>query len=688
MVILRTDTESGVSLLFSWAACLALALLLTSAGCFKEPAAPSWDVRVAIPLINETQTVLDIVAEEEYLTWDSLSLDSLVYFAISDSIGFGIGDEIRTQPVSQSLVLEVGEFELGPFGPESLSVGLVTLCPECEPLLGTTSPVPPFAFSINPVPLPTLEDFDSLLVASCLIIIEMQNNLPIPLDAVSFTIMSGGTDIAGPSPGLSFAPGETQVETLQVAPGSMVRNPLAVIVAGQSPGSGGGAVYIPEDAGLELAVSIFDLVLIEAWAQFDGLSVPIADTIGVQGVGQLDSARIYQGTLSGWVASYLTVNCRVDVSLPEIRGPSGQSLFIGIQLPSGEMRTYSRVLDGYTVRDQGGSPSDITLSVEGELVLNSGGQTVHISQDDYVELHIDMGETVLDAAWGVLTPHTIHMSPRSQQVDLPDGLDAIEWLADPRVLFEICRNIDFPVSLDSVRVTGESEGGDLVSLSVDSLRLPPNPLPVVACTTFVFDNSNSNIRDFLLNLPELVEASGTAMVGDGLYSGSIERDDSLHGRITCTFPLILSLRADTVRSEPQAVELSEDVRELIRDHLTRGEVIIIITNHLPFGAGGTLYVGADSATVFDDPLLVVPESGATVVSAAPVGQDSLVSSAVADTIVLGLDESDVRAFDNDELYTGVEVVFEGTGGQVVKVQVSDYIRFTGVLRIVARVKGD
>lgn len=685
---LRPRMMRGFALFLLLPASLTLLFLLTSTGCFDEPAAPSWDVEIVIPLISRTETVLDLIAEEEYLTWDSLGLDSLVQFSISDSISFRIQDEIRTEPLSQTITQAIGEFGLGPFGPEGLSVGLGTLCPACERLLGTTSPVPSFVFTTAPLGLPELADFDSLIVASGLIIVEIYSTIPVTLEDVSLTLLSAGATIAGPSPGKSIANGETAVETLQVVPGALVKNPTEVIIAGQSSGSGETPVYIPEDAGLDLAVTLSQIRVVEAWARFGTLAVPIADTLLVEGVGDLDSAQIYQGALTGWATSYLAVDCTVDVRLPEVRSPSGSPLSIAMMLPSGQSELINHFLDGYKIAPENTGTSGVRLVLEGDLILSSGGQKVHLTQNDYVELVLELGAVVLEAAWGVLSPQTIEVPGTSEEVDLPDGLDAIEALADPRVLFELCRTIDLPVGLDSLAVTGINEALNAVTLEVDSLRLAPNPQPGLACTTFLFDNSNSNIGEFLINLPERVEASGSAVIGDGVYHGSVMRGDYAHGRITCTFPLVLSLRSDTVQTDAQSVALAQSIRDLISQDLLRGEVVITITNHLPFGAGGTLYVGADSATVFDEPLLVIPESGGVLIPAAPVGPDSLVSAPVADTMRIGLDKPDLELFDRETLYTGIEIMLEGTGGQVVKVVVSDYVRFAGRLHITARVDSD
>jgi hypothetical protein len=685
---LRPSMKRGLALLLLLPASLTFFFLFASTGCFEEPAAPSWDVEIVIPLISRTETVLDIISEEGYLTWDSLGLDSLVQFSISDSISFCIQDEIRTEPLSQTVTQAIGEFGLGPFGLESLNVGLATLCPACERLLGTTSPVPPFVFTTAPIGLPEFADFDSLIIASGLVIVEMENRIPVTLEDVSLTLLSAGVTIGGPSAGKSIASGETAVETLQVVAGALVKNPIQVIIAGQSLGSGETPVYIPEDAGLDLAVMLSEIRVVEAWARFAALVAPIADTLLVEGIGDLDSAQVYQGALTGWATSYLAVDCSLEVRLPEVRSQSGSALTIEMMLPPGQSQSINHFLDGYKIAPESTGSSSVRLALEGDLILFSGGQKVHLTQSDHIELVVELGPVILEAAWGVLSPLVIEVPGTSEEVDLPDGLDAVEALADPRVIFELCRTIDLPVSLDSLAVTGINEALNPVTLEVDSLRLAPNPQPGLACTTFFFDHSNSNIGEFLVNLPERVEASGSAVIGDGVYHGSVMRGDHAHGRITCTFPLVLSLRSDTVRTDAQSVKLSQSIRDLLGEDLLRGDVVITITNHLPFGAGGTLYVGTDSATVFDEPLLVIPESGGVLIPAAPVGPDSLVSGPVADTTRISLDKSDLELFDRETLYTGIEIALEGTGGEVVKVVVSDYVRFAGRLHLTVRVDSD
>jgi hypothetical protein len=133
-----------------------------------------------------------------------------------------------------------------------------------------------------------------------------------------------------------------------------------------------------------------------------------------------------------------------------------------------------------------------------------------------------------------------------------------------------------------------------------------------------------------------------------------------------------------IESDVETEEIDQSDIDAITDHVIEARFLYNVVNHLPIGANINIYLGGDSATVYDTPELLLNNIS---VVAAPV-----IAGVASDTAATGyqtilLSSDDVQILKNDTLYIGSRILLEDTGGLPVRLTNNDYIQVTGRIEV-------
>jgi hypothetical protein len=262
-------------------------------------------------------------------------------------------------------------------------------------------------------------------------------------------------------------------------------------------------------------------------------------------------------------------------------------------------------------------------------------------------------------------------------IDISDEFQGIA-LGSALMNLTLFNHVQAPGSLD-VTVTGISGDGRTASVPIQA------SVGASSETTI----GPLEVADLANLLPKSLRIRGTLYLGDGHSKSTVSYDDSISTRIHIKAPLIFSLPAKTNETEPDTIEIKGS-RDFFRKNLKEAGLSFTLQNHVPLGVSASFYFSKSrgDATLFDH-----PDFSRTVALSRPVtspapgsaGTPGVVTAASLDTVSVALDSTEIRVFDNPQVFWGMRLTFPGTEGMV-RVRADDWIRVQ--CRVQARVLAD
>jgi RNase P/RNase MRP subunit p29 len=398
----------------------------------------------------------------------------------------------------------------------------------------------------------------------------------------------------------------------------------------------------------------------------------------------IDSAWIRRGFLDITIRNHLPLHSDFDLNIPGLTDPSGTHFVRHYSLFPGEQESYRSSLNGYLVITER-IGFDRCLSYEIVGTVNSQGTLATVNSMDSVTSLVEFSEIVFEEVIGPFGPVRLTVPETVRDFDVPDLGTDIQFKADAHVVLEISNTVNIGAGLDDLIIYGESPSGRRVDLEFyEPLSVSGAPHPGDTEVTILdIGPDNSNILDFLGNVPGQIGIGGEITLGDGTCTGTIRSMDFVFGEITFTSPLTCSLGVDTVTATPHWAEI-RSAREFMGTHLESVAVTLVPENHLPLGVEFAVSFGEDSAGTYESPFLRLPkEGGYFVVSAGRVGAKGTVVQSTVDTLVIELESEEAKRFDREDAYVGVELHIPGTRGTVT-VLASDYVHVGGRVELVLR----
>jgi len=675
-----SHNESAVGLLdsrlFKFGTKMALMVIvvlvfLTLSQCtVKKPEAPTWSTQLTVPLVNRTYTMSEIIdkMDEEGIGIDA---EGQILFSFSEEIEPVALDSssLSISDFGGSLSEQLGLVDIIPPPAESVSVTLGEIG-----ILGSAvgSPIPATGFSIAKE-IDTLSSFTSLTVATGQAELIIGNHIGLDLANATVTIRDVVNDqvIRDQAYPAGFPDGF--VDTIPFSLNNMtISNVLEAQLSGVTVN---GDTLSTSTGAITAEIDFMDgLTVRSAVAEIPELSRAFAQDVSLGGIDDdpVYGATLAAGSLNLNIANETNLEADLEVTFPDIVNGTGL-LTVLISVPPSSLYNDTTVdLTGYELRPADSTaPQDVSILAD-VSVISSSPEHVRVDFFNQFTVSANLSNLSFSSVTGLISTIETDIPATQEEVDLPDGFDGLE-LVTSILTIEIENGVQIP---GTIYLLLQGDQGQTLNLVRDIA-----PASADSSVTTVIDTV---VTGFLSPIPQVVEVSGSVTFGNNSV-GTITTDDYISAQLTVEAPFEIIVNETTIQNDIEREEIDQDDVESITDHMIEGRFIYDIISHLPLGATVNLYLGGDSATLIDDPELLI--DGITLL-AAPT-ENGLVNGTISTGYQqIILDNQDIQVIKNNPLFISSEIVLEDSGGEAVRLTTNDYLTIIGRVEVEYLFDGD
>lgn len=647
---------------------LATVLLAILIGCsFDKPVAPKWDVRLAVPLMNRTFTMQELIEKNDFLVSNAQGVVSIDY---EDSLGrFEVGDALQVDGFSQSIQSEIGKFTIPSPGNKFVRLTFGQIYPGAYALDGQTVPVPAFQYDNISTTVPPFENFESVLIESGTIQVTITNHLPVPLSAglrLDVQSTQTGQTLFAFVFDQPISPGASASRTVNLY-GVRIPSGLTISMSGGSPGSNGQPVTINASTdGIDIETFISDIVAVEARAAIEPQQFSGKDSVALGDSILITEAVIASGIFRFDFNNQIPLDLNLNLVLDDFLDPAGLPVQLQIPLRSGETTTRLFNLQGYRFRptvQNGQMTMRYNWTVD---VLGSNGEIITLSSQDAVGLDIQVSDLTFSEIRGVLNGVHVPIDTVVQDIDIPEDLDSLRFEAG-RLEIIIHNGIGFPIQPE-LHVLGVNEQKGLqVEMVVQEQIRPASNYPSIS--KIILDEQNSNLIELLNIMPTKIYVWGQAVVGDGTSESVIRSTDYMDAKVRILAPVALQFPSQTIETDVDTLDIDAGVRSELESNVLEGRFFARLRNHLPFGVEVTFYFSSQDTNVFANPELTI---GPVRLDPGEVSAEGKVLQEKVSDINVQLSQEEIRFFTHPTVLAGIKIHIPGSG-QIVRVYETDYI---------------
>jgi hypothetical protein len=642
-------------------------IFLTLSQCtIEKPQAPTFVTDFAVPLVNKTYTIEEII---DKIDQPGLYIDSAgdVMFSISEELDtIRVSEDLQIDDISENFSESLGEIEIFPEMPSPISVNF------SDYVSLSLGAVPPSSFDIQNNFQP-LDNFGWATLSSGGLTIILANDFGVNLDTVSIQIYDIGysriiSTIAVPAPGIPVNSTETTIVDLA---GKTISNTLRLNIHCHTPG---GMVLSLEDKSFSTALGISDaFVVTAAEAEIPSINRVFSQDAEISESNTIISAEISSGLANIQIYNGSAIGGTIAITLPDFRNDGTPYSTIRTINPN-YTDNFRLDLDGYTFEpaDQI-KPQSITISAQ--AFLNSTAPSmVTVHESDSISVSIYISNLEFQSLTGIIDSTKVEFDSIATSFELPKGFDSLQ-LVNAELILEIENSINFAGTLEigivgnqgrTLSVTGNISAGTFADPMISSITV-------------------DDIANFLNPVPNSIVVNGSAILGDGSTIGTITASDFIILRVKISSPLEAVIGQTVFEGDINSSEIEQKDIDKITDHLLSASFNAIITNHLPIGVSVEIYFSADSTAVFSNPELAI---GPIVVESGTIGQNGTVVSAVVSENIIALDSNDIKILEHPRLYSGQIITLAGSNGQTIKITGDDYVTAQGVIQAQYRIDSD
>jgi hypothetical protein len=635
--------------------------LMTLRCSIEKPVAPTWNLMLSVPLINEHYDMANLIdrMDEPYLKVDSLG-NPLFYFeeeldttrlinrlrcnstfmSFKDTLG------VRTISTSESreILLYVNDFYQG-------NPGYV---PPCSAII--QEDFDPFS---NFTQVTAQQAFSTLTVS---------NHLGLNLTRVEVKIIDVGLQDTIHSEVLSsgIQNGDSAVQNMLLTDKTF-SNQLSLQVKGVSPG---GQVESFEGKYLLVSLCLDSMKVVGGTAKLSTFEISQEDKILLPTGSSIDSAQIKSGRLSLNLHNYTNVAADVYIDFPELE-KDGQILSTSCNLPASDSCDLTLDMDGYEFKPSEGNETKVQTRVYSP---GSEGTLIDFTASDSVTVDASVTEIIFNKVSGIIEPTVVQLEEIQRQLDIPPGFESAH-LTGASLSLEIHNGVNLPAQL-SVDIQGESGQ----NLSLEAEVEASGPLGTAVTTVFEDD-----LESLLNPVPQRITVTGEIVYGDGEALGNVREEDFFFGEVTVSSPLELIWDSCQIQIDPDSDQVDDDVREMIEKQINSAKVVLKVESHLPVEGEAKIFFSSNQMELFSDPDLVI---GPVNVPKGKLRLDGSVREAENSEVKIEVTKQDLLVFTNTPFHMAGTIIFPGTDGRKVKASATDYIKVTYYLELNVKNKKD
>lgn len=660
-------------------------IVLTVSQCsVKEPQSPSWTTNMAVPVINRTYEMEEIISK---IDQDEITMNDSgdIAYSVSeelDTVSLG-SDDLSTSNLSYSVADSLGAVSIDPPSVDPVTVTFQQVT-GLSPYF-TSGTVPAMDFDVSNE-LAEITNFTTATIATGTALIIITNDLGVEIDQCDVSIRDASTSppttITSGSFTSAIAAGGT-VDTLSLdLAGHTLPNQLEVYADCHTPG---GSVSntsersiqteLAFESGLKVSTATAEVPRMDAltFSQKVGLDLDAGESI--------DTAGLSTGSLTLTVVNGTNLASLLEIGIPEMSDGAASWWFVDTLLSGGDSVTITSDLSEYLL-----VPSNDTVNVNVTAhVPGSGGEKVVVSQNDAFRVTADLTNLAFDRVVGTFASSEASFDGISEELEVPQGFSDV-GLNSAVLTLEVDNAVDLPGELD-ITLTGSNN--KVLNLTGD---IAARGTGQVQRSTLTFDN----VADFLYPLPEAVDVSGSITFGDGAYQGTITDDDFVAARVKIYAPMDLKIDSAEVNDiDLTKEEIEKDDIDVITDHVMNAAFDYSITSHLPLGASAILLMSGDSASLFVEDLATathkVVQLETMQINPAPVSLATgtgIVTEPIVSQGTINLTNDDVQVLNTDTLYVRTKLILTSSDSSGVKLTENDYITINGQVNVEYEFDGD
>jgi hypothetical protein len=173
--------------------------------------------------------------------------------------------------------------------------------------------------------------------------------------------------------------------------------------------------------------------------------------------------------------------------------------------------------------------------------------------------------------------------------------------------------------------------------------------------------------------------------GDGQTFGIAKEEDFFFGIVKVSSPLELIWDSCQIETDLSSQEANDDVREMIKDQLNSGKVVLKVENHLPVGAEVKILFSHNQVKLLTNPDL---EIGPISIPAGLLNSDGSVRNSSLSETEINLSYDDLQIFTGTPFHMIGVIDLPGTGGLVARASAADFIKLTSYLELDMKNKKD
>lgn len=540
------------------------------------------ETQMAIPLIHSTTALIDLLPENENMTFDPDGAIKITY--MEEDIAKVYSDEFLSL---EDQAPSIESFEIGTIDlPEVSDSQIITLEELSQKL---TDPVlssnisnafslaelngglawfPPINSQSGGVYDQNISDqFISIDIVSGSLSLNVINNLGVPIDFLRLQLKNQfANDFIGDVSYSNIMPGESYIQSIvldnQTLYSDISFEVVEIFVAGS------GVDSSPFDSNVYQPISIGDNITIDIQGDAfevnhgivimpeidDGPSDSFSFDFELDDDIELIEVQLSSGMIQYEYESSINANLNLIISIPQLIDPQGHSYSKDISIENTGISS-TVVLDDLSEYKFDFSSSSNVISVSYETQINSSSNFTTYDFTDSIRLSIGIADLDFISVTGHFGQQTelIEQDVLNIDVSVLEDITSGIQLESPILRFFVDNSIGIPFEID-LDLLG-TNAGEQVSLNGPLINIPANEF-----TSEEFNNSNSQLSQLIALSPSVISYSGSVTTNpdnDGSVLNTLSPGTDISIGFEMDLPLHLRIE-DAVSRDTLALTFSEN----------------------------------------------------------------------------------------------------------------------------------
>ena len=412
----------------------------------------------------------------------------------------------------------------------------------------------------------------------------------------------------------------------------------------------------------------------------EGIEIPIANGEGnvsiifSSGIS-LDSAVLTQGTIQIKIHNTSANPVDVEIKLPALIQPDGNPLIIITTLPANQITDISKDLKDYKYSGANQTEKN-KLLIQGKITKGDvGGKLlvdVFITNTNFSYVRGNLPSVVLkEVKNSVGLPITGDLEKFRDHVEIYDPVFTLQG----NYFSPLQPNELIDVLVDTLKVIGwRKNGQNKKLLDKNNNENLGNILFQNGSLTKVFDNSNTNLSDFLSFIPDSIQVVATAIMNPNSKYGAATNLDTIQVKFTLELQSLIKI-TDLNFSDTLKIDIKDGDRSQISNGRATDSLYFEITNMIPVETVIDVAYGFDSLSKYisKNPIHLI-------IDGAMVNESGISFKEVVSNRSIYLDSLDIDNISKSK-FMFMNVSASTTNKNQAKIRPSDWIKIISWCRL-------